>query len=283
MSATLNDDFPPMHTGPGWNSVDKSDKPNHFTVLAAIDVSAQVEKKNNLSYLSWAWAVDRLLRADPNASWTYGEPVMMGQTMMVFCTVTAFGKPMTMQLPVMDYKNKAIPNPDAFAVNTAMQRCLVKAIALHGLGLYIYAGEDLPYDEGKGAPVQDKGKGAPPQKESFKSEPKSAWDKLDAESQEWMCGEAAAITVMTNDGDIEGAYHHLESLKLDIDDKTAFWSRLDSKQRSALKAYSAIIHAGSLSVLEMAWKATPNHSIAALRAVKDKRKAELSEPEQAAA
>jgi hypothetical protein len=62
---------------------------------------------------------------------------------MVFCTVNAFGKSMTAQLPVMDYRNKAIPNPDAFAVNTAMQRCLAKAIALHGLGLSLYVGEDL--------------------------------------------------------------------------------------------------------------------------------------------
>jgi hypothetical protein len=66
-----------------------------------------------------------------------------GETMMVFCTVTAFGKSMTAQLPVMDYRNKAIPNPDSFAVNTAMQRCLAKAIALHGLGLSLYAGEDI--------------------------------------------------------------------------------------------------------------------------------------------
>jgi hypothetical protein len=50
---------------------------------------------------------------------------------------------MTAQLPVMDYRNKAIPNPDAFSVNTAMQRCLAKAIALHGLGLSLYVGEDL--------------------------------------------------------------------------------------------------------------------------------------------
>jgi len=62
---------------------------------------------------------------------------------MVFCTVNAFGKSMTAQLPVMDYRNKAIPNPDAFSVNTAMQRCLAKAIALHGLGLSLYVGEDL--------------------------------------------------------------------------------------------------------------------------------------------
>lgn len=117
---------------------------SNYTKLAAINVKDKIEKKNGLSYLSWAWAVDQLLRNDSSATWSYGDPVTWGQTVMVFCTVTAFGKPMTAQLPVMDHRNKAIPNPDAFAVNTAMQRCLVKAIALHGLGLYIYAGEDLP-------------------------------------------------------------------------------------------------------------------------------------------
>lgn len=120
---------------------------NHFAELAAIDCSKYVEKKGDLSYLSWAWAVDQLLRRDPEAHWEYGEPRAFGETMMVSCTVTAFGKPRTMHLPVMDHRNKAIASPDAFQVNTAMQRCLVKAIALHGLGLYIYAGEDLPPSE----------------------------------------------------------------------------------------------------------------------------------------
>ena len=118
-----------------------------YAELRKIDVSAKIEKKNGLSYLSWAWAVDQLLQADETATWTYGQPVLFGETVMVFCTVHAFGKAMTAQLPVMDYRNKAIPNPDAFAVNTAMQRCLAKAIALHGIGLYIYAGEDLPQEE----------------------------------------------------------------------------------------------------------------------------------------
>lgn len=118
-----------------------------YAELRKIDVSGKIEKKNGLSYLSWAWAVDQLLLADETATWTYHEPAKFGETLMVFCTVNAFGKSMTAQLPVMDYRNKAIPNPDAFAVNTAMQRCLAKAIALHGIGLYIYAGEDLPQDE----------------------------------------------------------------------------------------------------------------------------------------
>ena len=124
---------------------DEEQMTNHFTELAAIDCSKYVEKKGNLSYLSWAWAVDQLLRRDPDAEWEYGDPKTFADgTMMVVCTVTAFGKPRKMQLPVMDNRNKPIANPDAFAVNTAMQRCLVKAIALHGLGLYIYAGEDVP-------------------------------------------------------------------------------------------------------------------------------------------
>jgi hypothetical protein len=118
-----------------------------YSELRKIDVSSKIEKKNGLSYLSWAWACDQLLQQDPMATWSYGEPVKFGETLMVFCTVNAFGKSMTAQLPVMDYRNKAIPNPDAFAVNTAMQRCLAKAIALHGIGLYIYAGEDLPQDD----------------------------------------------------------------------------------------------------------------------------------------
>ena len=112
--------------------------------LSSVNVNEHVEHKNGLSYLSWSWAVDQLLRYDPDASWKYDEPKVYADTLMVFCTVRAFGRERTAQLPVMDHKNDAIPNPDAFQVNTAMQRALTKAIALHGLGLYLYAGEDVP-------------------------------------------------------------------------------------------------------------------------------------------
>lgn len=125
-------------------------KVNNYTVLAQIDVSDHIEKKNGLSYLSWPWAVDQLMRKDPLANWEFHEPKMYGETMMVSCTVTAFGKPIAMHLPVMDHRNQAIKNPDAFQVNKNMMRCLVKAIACHGLGLYIYAGEDLPMEETEG-------------------------------------------------------------------------------------------------------------------------------------
>ena len=119
-----------------------------YTEIAAINVNEHVEKKNNLSYLSWVWAVDQLQRLDSGATWFYSEPtIYLNGTMMVYCTVIMFNRERTAQLPVMDYKNKAIQEPDAFQVNVAMQRCLAKAIALHGLGLYIYAGEDVPPDD----------------------------------------------------------------------------------------------------------------------------------------
>ena len=117
-----------------------------YLELRKININKHTEKKGKFTYLSWAWAVDQLLQLDPLATWTYDQPMSFGDTLMVFCTVEAFGKKMTAQLPVMNNQNKSMSNPDSFAVNTAMQRCLAKAIALHGLGLYIYAGEDLPSD-----------------------------------------------------------------------------------------------------------------------------------------
>lgn len=119
-----------------------------FEKMRQINVSEQMEKKGGFNYLSWAWAVDVLLQHDPDAEWHYEEPtVFQDGTMMVHCVVDAFGKSRKMQLPVMNHKNEPVKNPNAFQINAAMQRCLVKAIALHGLGLYIYAGEDLPEAE----------------------------------------------------------------------------------------------------------------------------------------
>ena len=118
-----------------------------FKELRQINVGQHIEKKNGLSYLSWSWALDQLLQLDDAATWEYLDPKRFGDTLMVFCKVTAFGKSRTAQLPVMNFRNQAISNPNAYDVNTAMQRCLAKAISLHGIGLYIYAGEDLPTPE----------------------------------------------------------------------------------------------------------------------------------------
>jgi len=130
--------------------------------LLKTNVNDHIEKKNNLSYLSWAWAWAEALKADPKATYKVemfeeyegGKKscyIDINGTAMVWVTVTMFDKQMTCQLPVMNYKNQAIQNPDAFAVNTAIMRCMTKALSLHGLGLYIYAGEDLPEDESKKA------------------------------------------------------------------------------------------------------------------------------------
>jgi hypothetical protein len=125
--------------------------------LLKLNVNEHVEKKQNLSYLSWAWAWAEALKADPAATFTvktflrdhYTEmPYMdVNGTAMVWVTVTMFGKPMTCFLPVMNHRNQPIQNPDSFQVNTAIMRCMTKGLALHGLGLYIYAGEDLPQSE----------------------------------------------------------------------------------------------------------------------------------------
>ncbi|RQW19859.1 DUF1071 domain-containing protein [Bacillus sp. C1-1] len=122
---------------------------NHFQKLAEIDVSKHVEKKGKFSYLSWAWAVDQLRRHDPNAKWEVkrfdDKPYMKTDLgYFVEVEVTSNGIPMSQIHPVLNNFNKPIEKPTAFDINTSIQRCLVKAIALHGLGLYIYAGEDLP-------------------------------------------------------------------------------------------------------------------------------------------
>jgi len=118
-----------------------------FNELRKINVNEHIEKKGNLSYLSWAWAVDYLLQQDPTAHWGFHEPTYFGETVMVSCTVTAMGKEMYMHLPVMDNKNNAVKNPDARKISDAMMRCLAKCIATFGIGLYVYAGEDVPHIE----------------------------------------------------------------------------------------------------------------------------------------
>ena len=126
--------------------------------LLKTNVNQHTEKKANLTYLSWAWAWAEALKADPKATYKvemFGEKCYMdiNGTAMVWVTVTMFDKPMTCQLPVMDHRNKAIPNPDAFQVNTSIMRCMTKGLSLHGLGLYIYAGEDLPEEPQQDASV----------------------------------------------------------------------------------------------------------------------------------
>lgn len=123
--------------------------------LLKINVNEHTESKNGLTYLAWAWAWATVLQHDPEAQWEVVEYKSPDGTLlpcaflpdgsaMVKVAVTIKGKTRASTLPVMNHKNQAIKGPDAFQINTAIQRCGVKAIAMHGLGLYIYAGEDLP-------------------------------------------------------------------------------------------------------------------------------------------
>lgn len=132
---------------------------NYFAKMAAIDVKEHIEKKGQFSYLSWAWAVDQLRRNDPEATWEVkrfdGMPYMETKLgYFVEVAVTVKGITLSQIHPVLDGRNRPIQTPNPFDINTSIQRCLVKAIALHGLGLYIYSGEDLPPDE-NGDVVED--------------------------------------------------------------------------------------------------------------------------------
>jgi len=132
---------------------------NYFEVLNSVDVSKHIEKKNNLSYLSWAWAWAELKKRYPDSTYTIYEDNngrfyhTDGSTAWVKTGVTVNGIEHIEYLPVMDYRNASIPlgKITSFDVNKAIQRSLTKAVARHGLGLYIYAGEDLPSDNGSDA------------------------------------------------------------------------------------------------------------------------------------
>lgn len=128
---------------------------NYFNDLYAVNVNGHTEKKNGLTYLSWAWAWGEIKKKHPDATYTVYENAegwnyhTDGRTCWVKTGVTVNGIEHIEYLPVMDYKNKSISteNVTSFDVNKAIQRSLTKACARHGLGLYIYAGEDLPEEE----------------------------------------------------------------------------------------------------------------------------------------
>lgn len=145
---------------------------SYFDELYAVDVNGKTERKGNLTYLSWAWAWAEVKKRHPTASYTVYETAQGciyhtdGRTCWVKTGVTIDGLEHIEYLPVMDHRNKSIPLNAVTStdVNKTIQRSLTKACARHGLGLYIYAGEDLPEDskaqgivqaaEAAGVPVQ---------------------------------------------------------------------------------------------------------------------------------
>jgi hypothetical protein len=130
---------------------------NYFEILNGINVNDKTDKKNGLTYLSWAFAWGEVKKLYPEATYTVYENAdgwnyfTDGQTCWVKTGVTINGIEHIEYLPVMDFRNTSIKSDKvtSFDVNKAIQRSLTKAIARHGLGLYIYAGEDLPEEPAK--------------------------------------------------------------------------------------------------------------------------------------
>ena len=157
-----------------------------FETLNKINVNDKTEKKNGLTYLSWAWAWGEVKKAFPDATYTVYErqtefgPVNYftdGASCWVKTGLTIGGLEHVEMLPVMDYRNNAIPlgKVTSTDVNKAVQRSLTKAAARHGLGLYIYAGEDLPECE----QVESKPPELPPMPET-RTAPKAETEKVDS-------------------------------------------------------------------------------------------------------
>jgi hypothetical protein len=217
---------------------------NYFAELCKLDVSKYVEKKGRFSYLSWPFAVQELGKVDPTATWEVkrfnGLPYMetpLGYFVEV--AVTCRGVTKSQIHPILDGANKPKPKPTTFDVNTSIQRALVKAIALHGLGLYIYAGEDLPTGEEK------------PQEEDVAAKiaagdhkPASGvLESLSAEEQMRVRLIASLVIGAFQTGDLELAYQNyydkVEELALSADEQVAAWHLLDKKIRGPLKRMHA--------------------------------------------
>lgn len=139
-----------------------SETKNYFKELNKVNVSDHIEKKGGLSYVSWTYAWEQAKLYDENANFKVYESMLPdgyqvnyftdGRTAFVKVGVVINGIEHIVNLPVMDNYNKSIPfeKITSFNVNTAIQRALTKGIAMHGIGLYVYAGEDLPNDDENG-------------------------------------------------------------------------------------------------------------------------------------
>lgn len=216
-----------------------------YQTLRAINVNQHIEKKNGLTYLSWAWAWDQFKLAYPEATYKVikdqdGLPYFETHAgVMVYTEVTAGGITHEMWLPIMDGANKAMKREsytyktkygektcdsfDMFDVNKTIMRCLVKNLAMFGLAIYIYAGEDLPEEDKVQAPK--------------KVTPLAgAEESLDEESQQFIKDLAMDVISLVNEQNVQDAYSKTVSLL--NEEKVYLWTLLDSKVRSALKKHA---------------------------------------------
>lgn len=184
---------------------------NYFVTLNNINVNEHTEKKGNLTYLSWAWAWSEVKKVFPDATYTIYENEALGgmpyftdgKTCLVKTGVTINGIEHIEYLPIMDFKNKSISADVVTStdINKTIQRSLTKACARHGLGLYIYAGEDLPEEENNSKVEELKASSKKGQKTRIENKKKTFAT---------MCGktvedveEALSGKVLLNDDDIE--------------------------------------------------------------------------------
>lgn len=218
--------------------------------LLKLNVNDHVEKKNGLSYLSWAWAWAEVLKIDPRARWhavEYGDergnalPCMFlpDGSAMVKTEVMIKGDTKTCLLPVMDHRNKAIKNPDAFAINTAIMRCMTKAVSMHGLGLYIYAGEDLPESEEPETQPAPQQYGRPARRPSgVAAEVLETAPALSAETMKYLVELAGDIESAFAAGGPKAGFERIEIENLDDIQKIYLSTQLPSNIRNPITAYS---------------------------------------------
>lgn len=138
-------------------------KQSKFEDVCNIDCAQYIEQKNKLNYLSWANAWREFKKIYPEAKYTVHKnesnlPYFKDEAVgyMVYTDVTVDGLTHEMWLPVLDYKNQTVLKPNMFQINTSVMRCLTKNLAMFGLGLYIYAGEDLPEGEEQPKTIDEK-------------------------------------------------------------------------------------------------------------------------------
>jgi hypothetical protein len=155
-----------------------------FQKLSGINVNDHTEKKGNLTYLSWAWAYQTMMDNFPTFTYKFdGYHTFPDDTVEVrYTTKIVLAEHIikrTMWLPVMNYRNQAIQNPSSMEINTAKMRCFTKCISQHGLGLYIYAGEDIPQE-----PQKETQKTATPKKKVVKKVAKKKVTKKEVKKAE---------------------------------------------------------------------------------------------------
>lgn len=216
-----------------------------WQTLSAVNCNEHVEKKQNLSYLSWAWAWGILMEHFPASTYEFEGPHMFPDgTGEIWVTVTVNEEDkswaQSMWLPILDYKNQPVKNPNAFQINSTRMRVLTKCLAMFGLGHYIYAGEDLPQEREPEAVEQE----APKRKST--SVASAVLEGVTINEESLVYPEEILRRVLTDVGD--EAMQHQEGRemiedavrKLDGDHKVALWKRFDSKERRMLKEIGGV-------------------------------------------